>query len=175
MIESHVLEEWIHVCGCDAGPLGSKHVIEAYVTPASFAYTPRPVLARQERRFPEAFSALSEAVKHKRGSWQTWANYAHAALQTGHPLQAARGVTQACESLLFCSACGTLQGSQHLHAAGWARGGFFKSTACQQHPQPHLPSIPELRNSPESTLWSRSTEMWAQHTDAHLWGSLLSR
>ncbi len=42
---------------------------------------------RQERRFREAFSALGEAVKHKRESWQTWANYAHAALQTGHPLQ----------------------------------------------------------------------------------------
>ena len=51
-------------------------------------------LPPQERRFPEAFSALSEAVKHKRESWQTWANYAHAALQTGRPLQAARSVAQ---------------------------------------------------------------------------------
>jgi phage tail protein X len=49
----------------------------------------------QERRFPEAFSALSEAVKYKRESWQTWANYAHAALQTGQPLQGTRGVAQA--------------------------------------------------------------------------------
>jgi len=48
----------------------------------------------QERRFKEAFSALSEAVKYKRESWQTWANYAHAAVQTRNHLQAARGICQ---------------------------------------------------------------------------------
>ena len=69
--------------------------------PLSSIWLPRPELSRhipplplQEQRFPEAFSALSEAVKYKRESWQTWANYAHAALKTAQPLQAARGVQQ---------------------------------------------------------------------------------
>ena len=44
---------------------------------------------------PEAFSALSEAVKYKRESWQTWANYGQAAAQTGHHLPAARAVQTA--------------------------------------------------------------------------------
>ncbi len=48
----------------------------------------------QECRFKEAFSALSEAVKYKRESWQTWSNYAHAAVQTQNYLQAARGILQ---------------------------------------------------------------------------------
>lgn len=48
----------------------------------------------QERHFKEAFSALSEAVKFKRESWQTWSNYAHAAVQTQNYLQAARGILQ---------------------------------------------------------------------------------
>ena len=48
----------------------------------------------QERHFKEAFSALSEAVKFKRESWQTWSNYAHAAVQTQNHLQAARGILQ---------------------------------------------------------------------------------
>ena len=48
----------------------------------------------QERRFTEAFSALSEAVKLKRESWQTWSNYAHAAVQTRSFLPAARGILQ---------------------------------------------------------------------------------
>ena len=48
----------------------------------------------QLRRPAEAFNALSEAVKVKRDSWQTWGNYAQAAAQTGHWLQAARGVLQ---------------------------------------------------------------------------------
>lgn len=56
----------------------------------------------QERRYKEAFSALSEAVKYKRESWQTWANYAHAAVQTSNHLQAARGVCQvACLAGVF--------------------------------------------------------------------------
>ncbi len=48
----------------------------------------------QLQRPAEAFNALSEAVKVKRDSWQTWGNYAQAAAQTGHWLQAARGVLQ---------------------------------------------------------------------------------
>eukprot|EP00891_Asterochloris_glomerata_P006782 jgi/Astpho2/6782/Aster-07226 len=52
----------------------------------------------QLQRPAEAFNALSEAVKVKRDSWQTWGNYAQAAAQTGHWLQAARGVLQAFES-----------------------------------------------------------------------------
>ena len=48
----------------------------------------------QERRFAEAFSALSEAVKLKRESWQAWSNYAHAAVQTQNFLPAARGILQ---------------------------------------------------------------------------------
>ena len=48
----------------------------------------------QERHFKEAFSALSEAVKFKRESWQTWSNYAHAAVQTQNHVQAARGILQ---------------------------------------------------------------------------------
>ena len=51
----------------------------------------------QERHFKEAFSALSEAVKFKRESWQTWSNYAHAAVQTQNHLQAARGILQVTE------------------------------------------------------------------------------
>ena len=33
-------------------------------------------------------------MKYKRGSWQTWSNYAHAAVQTQNYLQAARGILQ---------------------------------------------------------------------------------
>lgn len=44
---------------------------------------------------PEAFSALSEAVKYKRDSWQTWSNYGQAAAQTGNGLPAARAVQKA--------------------------------------------------------------------------------
>ena len=49
----------------------------------------------QLQHAPEAFSALSEAVKYKRDSWQTWANYGQAAAQTGNNLPAARAVQQA--------------------------------------------------------------------------------
>ena len=51
---------------------------------------------------PEAFSALSEAVKYKRDSWQTWSNYGQAAAQTGNSLPAARAVQKAstCPSCL---------------------------------------------------------------------------
>ena len=60
----------------------------------------------QECHFREAFSALSEAVKYKRESWQTWSNYAHAAVQTHNHLQAARGILQVtklpCRALLHC-------------------------------------------------------------------------
>ena len=44
---------------------------------------------------PEAFSALSEAVKFKRDSWQTWSNYGQAAAQTGNHLPAVRAVQKA--------------------------------------------------------------------------------
>lgn len=50
----------------------------------------------QLQHAPEAFSALSEAVKLKRESWQTWSNYAQAALQTDNNLPAARAVQQVC-------------------------------------------------------------------------------
>ena len=33
-------------------------------------------------------------MKYKRESWQTWSNYAHAAVQTQNYLQAARGILQ---------------------------------------------------------------------------------
>lgn len=49
---------------------------------------------------PEAFSALSEAVKYKRDSWQTWSNYGQAAAQTGNGLPAARAVQKASSCLL---------------------------------------------------------------------------
>ena len=49
----------------------------------------------QLQHAPEAFSALSEAVKYKRDSWQTWANYGQAAAQTGNNLPAARAVQKA--------------------------------------------------------------------------------
>ena len=55
----------------------------------------------QERHFKEAFSALSEAVKFKRESWQTWSNYAHAAVQTQNFLQAARGILQVTATSLY--------------------------------------------------------------------------
>ena len=48
----------------------------------------------QLERPREAFSAACEATKHKRGSWQTWENYAHAALQSGALQQACRGLAQ---------------------------------------------------------------------------------
>ncbi|KXZ52937.1 hypothetical protein GPECTOR_8g312 [Gonium pectorale] len=41
---------------------------------------------------PPAFAALSEAVKHKRDSWQAWENYARAALASGHYQAAVRGL-----------------------------------------------------------------------------------
>ena len=54
----------------------------------------------QLQHAPEAFSALSEAVKIKRESWQTWSNYAQAALQTGNNLPAARAVQKVQRDLL---------------------------------------------------------------------------
>jgi len=72
--------------------------------------------AAQAGRHAEALSALGEAVRLKRDSWQTWSNYAQAAAHAGQPLQAARGAIQvrACvmaptmrgrpERLLFVSA-----------------------------------------------------------------------
>lgn len=44
---------------------------------------------------PQAFSALSEAVKFNRDSWQTWSNYGHAAAQTSNGVPAARAVQKA--------------------------------------------------------------------------------
>ncbi|DBB11777.1 hypothetical protein WJX82_011005 [Trebouxia sp. C0006] len=51
----------------------------------------------QLQHAPEAFSALREAVKYKRDSWQTWANYGQAAAQTGNNLPAARAVQKVME------------------------------------------------------------------------------
>ena len=51
---------------------------------------------RAERWAP-AFSALSQAVKLKKGSWQTWHNYAQAALAVGEGASAARGVAAVVE------------------------------------------------------------------------------
>lgn len=48
----------------------------------------------QGERWLEAYSALGEAIKLKRGSWQTWSNYALAAMRTDHPVQACRGILQ---------------------------------------------------------------------------------
>lgn len=61
----------------------------------------------QLQHAPEAFSALSEAVKYKRESWQTWSNYGQAAAQTGNHLPAARAVQKAsfCPLLRWGSAC----------------------------------------------------------------------
>lgn len=39
-----------------------------------------------------AFAALSESVRYKRDSWQTWENYARAALASGHYQQGVRGL-----------------------------------------------------------------------------------
>lgn len=61
--------------------------------------------AAQAGRHAEAYSALGEAVRLKRDSWQTWANYARAAARAGHPLQAARGAIQACHVALCCAPC----------------------------------------------------------------------
>lgn len=44
--------------------------------------------------FPAALSALAEAVKYRRESWQTWSNYALAAARTGAWAQALRGAQQ---------------------------------------------------------------------------------
>ncbi len=51
----------------------------------------------QQQRWPQAFSALGQATKHKRDSWQTWENYAQAALHTGALLQAVRALAQVLE------------------------------------------------------------------------------
>ena len=67
----------------------------------------------QERHFREAFSALSEAVKYKRDSWQTWSNYAHAAVQTHNYLQAARGILQ-----VTASTCMSAPGHMCIPARG---------------------------------------------------------
>ncbi|EFJ51673.1 hypothetical protein VOLCADRAFT_87348 [Volvox carteri f. nagariensis] len=45
--------------------------------------------------YKPAFAALSESVRHKRDSWQTWENYARAALASGHYQQAVRGLQTA--------------------------------------------------------------------------------
>ncbi len=45
-------------------------------------------------RYAPALSALTEAVKYRRDSWQTWSNYAAAAVQAGAPMQALRGAQQ---------------------------------------------------------------------------------
>ena len=61
--------------------------------------------AAQAGRHAEAYSALGEAVRLKRDSWQTWANFARAAARAGHPLQAARGAIQARAVRACCVAC----------------------------------------------------------------------
>ncbi len=43
----------------------------------------------------------SQAVKHKRDSWQVWSNYALAGARVGHPMQALRGVQQVTSSQFF--------------------------------------------------------------------------
>lgn len=48
----------------------------------------------QDGRFEEAHSALQEAVKYKRDSWQTWSNLAAAAVKTQNYQAAARAVEQ---------------------------------------------------------------------------------
>ena len=48
----------------------------------------------QDAKFNEAFTALKEAVKYKRESWQTWSNYAEAALQTNNLQAAFTGLKQ---------------------------------------------------------------------------------
>ena len=48
----------------------------------------------QRSSFPAALSALGEAVKYRRDSWQTWSNYALAAVRTGAWQQALRGAQQ---------------------------------------------------------------------------------
>ena len=50
--------------------------------------------ARQDGNYKEAFSAFKEAVRYKRDSWQTWSNYAAAAVQTDSFQAAARAVEQ---------------------------------------------------------------------------------
>jgi hypothetical protein len=72
----------------------------------------------QEGHHREAFSALSEAVKHKRDSWQTWANYVHAAIQTGNLLQAARGIAQVRSLSYELPLPGTRAGWVHHSAFG---------------------------------------------------------
>ena len=48
-------------------------------------------------RWKPAFSALSQAVRLKKGSWKTWHNYAQAALAVGEGASAARGVAAVVE------------------------------------------------------------------------------
>ena len=75
--------------------------------------------ATQAGRHAEAFSALGEAVRLKRDSWQTWANYAQAASQAGHPLQAARGVIQVGPQLPVCLLCGASFKRSTSRSASW--------------------------------------------------------
>ena len=55
-------------------------------------------------RHAPALSALTEAVRYRRDSWQTWSNYAAAAVQAGAPMQALRGAQQV-SSLLWSGLC----------------------------------------------------------------------
>ena len=56
----------------------------------------------QGGKYKEAFSSFKEAVKYKRDSWQTWSNYAAAAVKTESFQAAARAVEQVIHCL--CSA-----------------------------------------------------------------------
>lgn len=86
-------------CATSNGP--PPAALQAFTSCARFdqnngeAWNNVAVLWLQLERPREAFTALGEAVRYKRDSWQTWENYAQAALQTGKLAHAARGLTQA--------------------------------------------------------------------------------
>ena len=89
----------------------------------------------QLQRPAEAFNALSEAVRVKRDSWQTWGNYAQAAAQTAHWLQAARGVLQ----VRLAGGClhgGAAVQLSRLSAVGATYRSAQQVPACRQHAQP---------------------------------------
>lgn len=67
-------------------------------------------------------------MKYKRESWQTWSNYAHAAVQTQNYLQAARGILQVTTLLSYNSYAVSPGGTFELSSR--ASLGFNCSQMC---------------------------------------------
>ncbi len=71
-------------------------------------------------RYAPALSALTEAVKYRRDSWQTWSNYAAAAVQAGAPMQALRGAQQVSGRPSSCQLPSQLRNQRKGEEGSWA-------------------------------------------------------